>query len=134
MVYSGYGSDSGARSYCSYPSITEITANEMETILNAATQRVQDDTAKDDWDSSDAQWELVNLAADVLGGEYAVPRVSRIDRPSDRMRELEKMYQQLIKNINSAASADDNPALINIESQYLSYPLNPDVEDYESVL
>jgi hypothetical protein len=134
MVYSGYGSDSGARSYCSYPSITEISASEMETILNAATQRVQDDTAKDDWDSADTQWELVNMATDVLGGEYAVPRVSRIDRPSDRMRELEKMYQQLIKTINGAPSADDNPSIITIESTYNSYPLNPDVEDYESVL
>jgi hypothetical protein len=134
MTYSGYGSDSGARSYSSYPSLSEISANEMETILNAATQRVQDDTAKDDWDSSDAQWELVNMAADVLGGEYAVPRVSRIDRPSDRMRELEKMYQQLIKTINGAPSTEDNPAIITIESQYLSYPLNPDAEDYESVL
>jgi hypothetical protein len=134
MVYSGYGSDAGARSYSSYPSLSEISTNEMETILNAATQRVQDDTAKDDWDSSDAQWELVNMAADVLGGEYAVPRVSRIDRPSDRMRELEKMYLQLIKTINGAPSTEDNPSIITIESSYLSYPLNEDAEDYESLL
>jgi hypothetical protein len=50
------------------------------------------------------------------------------------MRELEKMYQQLIKTINGAPSTEDNPAIITIESQYLSYPLNPDAEDYESVL
>ena len=53
MVYSGYGTDSGARSYCAYPSITEISSAEMEVLLNAATQRIQDDTAKSDWDSAD---------------------------------------------------------------------------------
>ena len=134
MVYTGYGSDGEARSYCSYPSTDEITSQEMETILNAATQRVQDDTAKDDWDSLDSQWELVNLATSVCAGEYAVPRVSRIDKPSDRMRELEKMYQQFINTINSAPSADDNPAIFTIEAAYLSYPLNSSLDPYESVM
>jgi hypothetical protein len=134
MVYNGYGSDSGARSYSSYPSTDEVSDSEMQILLEAATQRVQDDTAKDDWDSGDTQWELVNLAASLFAGELAVPKVSRIDRPSDRVKELEKMYQTLIKTIVGNPFETENKAVFVTQSAYTTYPLNPDVEDYESVL
>lgn len=131
-----YGTDAGARSFAGFPTVDEISVGMMTGLLEIGTQRVKDDTAKSDWDISNSQWNLVNLAAEIVAAKYSVLKLTSIDKPSDRIKDLEKIYDEIIQTINNSLPdlGEDNPSIQVFVADYQTFPLNPDAATYESVL
>lgn len=131
-----YGTDAGARSLCGHPTPEEISNPDMEALLLIGTQRVKDDTARTDWSAANSQWNLVNQAAEIVAAKFAVLRLTSIDKPSDRIRDLERLYDEIIQTINNALPdpGETSPAFNMFVAAYQTYPLNPDATTYESVL
>lgn len=131
-----YGTDAGARSFCGHPTIEEITTPTMEALLLIGTQRVKDDTARSDWSAANSQWNLVNQAAEIVAAKFGVLKMTSIDKPNDRIRDLERLYDEVIQTINNALpdSGETSPAFNMFVADYQTYPLNPDAATYESVL
>lgn len=131
-----YGTIAGARSYAGFPTTGEISDDMMTALLEIGTQRIKDDTAKNDWDSSNSQWNLVNLAAEIVAAKLSVLKLTSIDKPNDRIKDLERIYDEILATINNALPdiGEDNPTKEIFEANYQSYPLNPDADPYTSVL
>jgi hypothetical protein len=134
------GDVADVRAIAGWPSEEEVDDANIQEALDSSTRRIVTLTGMDEsaWGTppTDVNAALANETAEICAASMIVLRVSGTEKMVERHKELTIMCQNSMQLLNQAVSATvgDSPGFIDVNSEYTTYPLNPNVDPYDPLL
>jgi hypothetical protein len=134
------GDKDNVRAISAWPTDEEVPDAEIDEALASATRKIVTMTGVED-----AQWDvaptsvnkpLANETAEFCAAANIILRVSNVDKVVERRNELQEACQNSMNLLIQAlgATESDNPAFVDVTSEYTTWPLNPNVSAYDPLL
>lgn len=134
------GTIDNVRAISGWPTEEEVDDPEIQEALDAATRKIVTMTGVevDHWDDAPTSINkpLADETADYCAASTIVLRVSNIDKVVERRKELQQACTDSLNLLIQAlgATEPDNPAFVDVDSAYTTWPLNPTVDPYDPLL
>ena len=131
------GTVDNVRALSGWPTIEEVPDSEIQDALAATTRRIVTATGVEE-----ANWDLAPTSinkpiaeetAEICTACMISMRVSTIDRQAERTNQLYKYCEMSMESLKQSLSSteENDPSFIDVDSEYTTFPLNPDVDPYD---
>lgn len=125
-----YGDSSRVRQLAGNMSTTNLSAADVTQSIVYGDSMVNTFTAKDDWNSNDVEYGMIQTASEYFAASYCVKRLFTGDKSTvDRARALEEQAHMILGTLRKSSAN-----LIHVvSSSYRTYPLNESATPYRSM-
>jgi DNA phosphorothioation-dependent restriction protein DptG len=110
-----------------------VTDAEITDMILSSDSEVEISTGKFDWSSIDEGYKTIEEASNFLAAYSVIVAWDPTPENLDKAKELRSRGLELIKSVKMGRFTSGNSSVVIGATDYMSYPMNPDVDPFISV-